>query len=70
MSVLHCFAERLKELRTEKGLSMRELASKIDVSDVAIYQWEHEIRMPTLENVVKIAKFFGVTTDFLSGLEM
>lgn len=69
MSVLHSFAERLKELRNEKGLSMRELARSIDVSDVAIYQWEHEIRMPTLENVVKIAKFFGVSCDFLAGLE-
>ncbi|MBQ5929696.1 MAG: helix-turn-helix transcriptional regulator, partial [Clostridia bacterium] len=35
------FAERLKELRLEKNLSLKELAKEIGVSDIAISRWEN-----------------------------
>lgn len=62
------FAERLKELRLEKGLSQRELAKSVNLSHNAIAQWENESRMPNAEAVVTLAKFFSVTTDYLLGL--
>ena len=62
------FAERLKELRTDKGLSLRELAKLVNLSFSAIAQWENESRIPNAEAVVILAKFFGVTTDYLLGV--
>ena len=63
------FAERLKELRVDKKLSLKELGNAIGVSDIAISRWENELRIPNIENLVIIAKFFGVSTDYLVGLE-
>ncbi len=62
------FAERLKDLRLEKGLSQRELAKSVNISHVAIIRWENETHSPNAEAVVTLAKFFGVTTDYLLGL--
>ncbi|MDE7181785.1 MAG: helix-turn-helix domain-containing protein [Clostridia bacterium] len=63
------FAERLKELRLEKELSQRGLAKLLNLSVQAISQWENESRTPNAEAVAVIAKFFGVTSDYLLGLE-
>ena len=63
------FAERLKELRLEKNLSLKDLAKGIGTSDVAISRWENELRIPNIENLYLIAKFFGVSADYLIGLE-
>ena len=63
------FAERLKDLRIEKGLSLKQLGKEIGVSDIAISRWETEQRIPNIESLVAIAKYFGVTTDYLVGLE-
>lgn len=62
------FAERLRELRVEKGLSQRELAKLLNVSHAAIARWENETHIPNAETVVTLAKFFSVTTDYLLGL--
>jgi len=62
------FAERLKELRLEKELSQRQLAKLVNLSHHAISQWESESRIPNAEAVVILAKFFGVTTDYILGL--
>ena len=63
------FAQRLKELRLEKNLSLKDLAKGIGTSDVAISRWENELRIPNIENLYLIAKFFGVSADYLIGLE-
>ncbi|MGN0961354.1 MAG: helix-turn-helix domain-containing protein [Christensenellales bacterium] len=63
------FAERLRELRQENNLSLKKLAKELNVSDVAISRWENETRIPNIENLVTIAKYFGVSTDYLVGLE-
>lgn len=62
------FAERLKELRTDRGLSIRELAKLVNLSFSAIAHWENEKRTPNAEAVVILAKFFEVTTDYLLGV--
>lgn len=63
------FAESLKDLRIEKGLSLKQLGKELGVSDIAISRWETEQRIPNIESLVAIAKYFGVTTDYLVGLE-
>lgn len=63
------FAERLRELRTEKGLSMKQLAKAINTTDAAISNWENGINEPKIVYLKLIAIYFGVTTDYLLGLE-
>ncbi len=63
------FIERLKELRQEKGLSQAQLAKATGISTGAIGFWETGERVPNAQSVIVLAKFFGVTTDYLLGLE-
>lgn len=65
----HKFAERLKELREEKGLSMKLLGGIINVSDAAISNWENGVNEPKLTYLIALAEYFNVTTDYLCGLE-
>ena len=69
MEILNIFAERLRELRLEAKLSTRELAKKLGVSNASISRWENCVREPNLINIIQIAKFFNVSTDYLCGLE-
>ncbi len=63
------FAQRLRELRQEKGLSMKQLAKEIGTTDAAISNWENEINEPKISYLKSIAIFFSVSTDYLLGLE-
>ena len=62
------FAERLKELRLEKGLSQDKLAKEIGITHTAIGLWELDKRCPNILALIKLAKFFNVSTDYLLGL--
>ena len=61
--------DKIKELRLEKGLSLKQLAKEINVTDIAISRWERQLRLPNIENLTNLATFFGVSTDYLVGLE-
>lgn len=63
------FGERLRELRTEKNLSSVELGKELGVSGPTVIRWENETILPTIEKLYNIAKFFGVSADYLIGLE-
>jgi len=65
---MHKFAERLKELRHERGLSHEKLSNATGLSRVAISLWERGQREPTLNSLIILAKFFGVTLDEMAGL--
>ena len=61
----NAFGKRLKELRIEKKLSQRELGDIFGVCNQTISFWETGSREPDLDMLVKIAKFFEVSIDFL-----
>ena len=63
------FAERLKDLRDEAGISQEKLADELGVSHGIISFWETGKREPKLSNLVLIAEYFGVSIDYLAGLE-
>ena len=63
------FAEKLKELRIEKGVGQVELAKAINVSKGIISLWENGLREPKLSNLVALSTFFEVSIDYLVGLE-
>lgn len=64
------FKERFKELRLERKLSQGELAKELGVSQRSISSWETGFREPDFETLSKIAIFFGVSADYLLGLEI
>ena len=61
------FAERLLELRQEKGISQAALAKQLKVSYAVICYWETDRSEPTAPNLIKIADFFDVSIDYLLG---
>lgn len=63
------FAERLKELRSEKGLSQVQLSQLTKLSKSAISFWENDERIPNALAIITLAKFFNVSADYLLGLE-
>ena len=63
------FIERLKELRLERGLSQEQLAKATGFSNSAISYWETGERVPNALAIITLAKYFGVTADYLLGLE-
>lgn len=63
------FGERLRELRREKNIGQIQLAKELDVGKSIISLWEMGKCEPTLSKLVAIARFFGVSVDYLAGLE-
>lgn len=63
------FAGNLKNLRMEKGIGQVELAKQIGVSKGIISLWENGLREPNMFSLIMLAKYFGVSIDYLVGLE-
>lgn len=63
------FSKRLKELRHEKGLSIQKLSKITKLSSSSISRWENGQADIKSNELIILAKFFGVTTDFLLGIE-
>lgn len=68
ISISETFAKRLKHLREEKSLSLEELSRQVKINAVTLGRWEKCQRTPSIESLFILAKFFGVTADFLIGL--
>lgn len=62
------FANRLAELRKSKGLSQEELADKLGVSRQAVSKWERGEASPDTDNLIELAKIYGISLDELVGL--
>lgn len=63
------FGERLRELRNEKNLSLIRLAKELNISDATLCRWENDRSDVKAEQIVLVARYFNVTTDYLIGLE-
>ncbi len=61
--------KNLREIRKEYGMTMKELADKIGVSESAISQYENGKREPGYETLIKLAGLFNVSADYLLGIE-
>ena len=61
------FRDILKRLRSERGISQAELASKLSLSPALIGLYEVGKRKPSYEVIEALSDFFGVSTDFLLG---
>lgn len=59
------FGEKVRSLRTERGLTQEKLADFLGVSFQAVSKWERGDTVPDIYMLPSIASFFGVTTDYL-----
>lgn len=63
------FANRLKELRLEAKLTLVALSAQTGISKSALSAWENSASDISSDNLIILAKFFNVSTDYLLGLE-
>ena len=61
------FGELLAELRKDNGLTQKELAKILFVTDGTISNYESGKHLPDVERLMIIADYFHVTTDYLLG---
>ena len=59
------FAETLKDLRTKKGISQRELAEKMYVNRSTITRWETGSRLPDVAMISRLSQCLGINIDKL-----
>lgn len=59
------FANGLKQLRIEHGLTQSALANELNVTQNAIFNWENEKREPNLDMIRKIAEYFNTSLVYL-----
>lgn len=65
MIPMHMIGKYLRQLRQAEGLTIRELAKKVDISHNTIAAYERESIMPSLINAYTIAEYFGVPIEYL-----
>lgn len=59
---------QLKQLRKEKGLTQAQVAHRIGITRSALSAYENNTRCPSYDVLISFAHFFGVSTDYLLGM--
>jgi len=65
MKKFYNFSENLKKLRKNKKMSQEILAEKIGVSRQSIYNWENNLAIPKITDILLICDIFGCELNFL-----
>lgn len=63
------FKDRLRSLRKEHDITQQMLADKLGVSRPLIGHWESGQKEPGLAVLIMISKIFGVSVDYLLGID-
>ena len=58
---------RLKEIRKENKKTQGEIAQAINITQATYARYELDIITPTIDNLIKLADYYGVTLDYLVG---
>lgn len=58
---------RLKEIRSSKGLTQKQIADALELSTVAIQNYENNRRKPTYDILINMAEYLNVSIDYLVG---
>lgn len=61
--------KNLKDLRKNRNLTQEDLAKELFTNNQSISNWETGLSEPDINTLIRLAKFFNVTTDYLLGLE-
>ena len=60
---------KLKELREENNLTQSQIAEYLNIKQNTYSQYENEKRQLPIDVLIKLAKFYKTTTDYILGLE-
>ena len=61
------FPERLKELRTSRNLTQKDIYESLGMSMIGYQRYEYGAREPAYRYLIALADFFDVSLDFLCG---
>ena len=64
---MEIFAEKIRELRLEHGLTQDEVGKIIGVKRYSVYSYEKGRACPEMKNLVALADYFEVSMDYLAG---
>ncbi|GHU98954.1 hypothetical protein FACS1894211_03540 [Clostridia bacterium] len=59
----------MKELRIQNGLTQREIAKLLNLSQVSYLHWEQGKTQPNLESLIILCRIFDVSAGYLIGIE-
>lgn len=59
--------QKIKQLRSERNISQIDLAKQLGVSKSVISSYENEIHYPPYDVLIRMARLFSVSTDYLLG---
>ena len=59
----------LKKLRKSHNMTQKELGLHIGLSKAVVSKYENGMGYPTFDMLIQIADYFGVTTDYLLGVD-
>lgn len=57
---------RIAKCRKKKNLSQAYVAEILEVTRQAVSKWETDVNVPDTENLIKLAKLFGVSVEYLA----
>lgn len=61
------FGDKIKDLRKEKNLTQKELAQALSITISTLSHWECDYQEPSFKDLVLLASYFCVSTDYLLG---
>ena len=67
---LFSLADKIKLLRENSGLTQAGIARQLGISRSGVNAWEMGLSVPSTQYIVELAKTFGVSTDFLLGINI
>ena len=59
--------DRIKQLRKSNGMSQQQLADKLNITNVAVSQWERGVKQPKTEMREALCDLFNVNLEYLNG---
>jgi len=60
--------QAIKTLRKSFGLSQAQLARQLGITRSSVNAWEMGVTMPSVQTLVQLSDFFGVSADYLIGV--
>ena len=62
-------ADKIKTLRESNGLTQADIAKKLGITRSSVNAWEMGISVPSTMYIVELSRLFGVSADYILGLE-
>lgn len=62
------FVLRLNELIVESGKTQNQISSDLGISKQKLSKWKTGYNEPNIDEIIMIANYFGITTDYLLGV--